>query len=72
MIDAAKALTDETQKANLIALAIEFRQVEKNTPPDFTTVRPRPSLLFDGSCADCPSDRTLPLRGTRSSGELRP
>ncbi|KAL7411484.1 hypothetical protein BDY24DRAFT_417011 [Mrakia frigida] len=37
MITAAKALPDAAQTANLIALAIEFRQVEKNTPPGFNT-----------------------------------
>lgn len=31
MITAAKALPDAAQTANLIALAIEFRQVEKNS-----------------------------------------
>jgi len=36
IIDAA-AQFDATTAANMIALAVEFRQAEKNTPPDFTT-----------------------------------
>ncbi|KAL5504197.1 hypothetical protein ACEPAH_8271 [Sanghuangporus vaninii] len=39
IIDAAQQFDDAT-KANMIALAVEFRQVEKNTPPDFTTNPP--------------------------------
>ncbi|KAL5526517.1 hypothetical protein ACEPAF_8241 [Sanghuangporus sanghuang] len=39
IIDAAQQF-DDTTKANVIALAVEFRQVEKNTPPDFTTNPP--------------------------------
>ncbi|KAL5486066.1 hypothetical protein ACEPAI_7110 [Sanghuangporus weigelae] len=39
IIDAAQQF-DDTTKANMIALAVEFRQVEKNTPPDFTTNPP--------------------------------
>ncbi|KAI5122268.1 hypothetical protein M0805_002349 [Coniferiporia weirii] len=39
IIDAA-AQFDATTQANMIALAIEFRQAEKNTPPDFTTNPP--------------------------------
>ncbi|TBU55568.1 hypothetical protein BD310DRAFT_979504 [Dichomitus squalens] len=39
IIDAAQQF-DDTTKANLIALAVEYRQVEKNTPPDFTTNPP--------------------------------
>ncbi|RPD59979.1 hypothetical protein L226DRAFT_462918 [Lentinus tigrinus ALCF2SS1-7] len=39
IIDAAQQFDDAT-KANMIALAVEYRQVEKNTPPDFTTNPP--------------------------------
>ncbi|PIL35678.1 hypothetical protein GSI_02408 [Ganoderma sinense ZZ0214-1] len=39
IIDAAQQF-DDTTKANMIALAVEYRQVEKNTPPDFTTNPP--------------------------------
>ncbi|KAK7050955.1 hypothetical protein VNI00_005067 [Paramarasmius palmivorus] len=39
IIDAAQQFDDAT-KANMIALAIEYRQAEKNTPPDFTTNPP--------------------------------
>jgi hypothetical protein len=39
IIDAAKQFDAATQ-ANMIALAKEYRQVEKNTPPDFTTNPP--------------------------------
>ncbi|KAI0342837.1 hypothetical protein BDW22DRAFT_158073 [Trametopsis cervina] len=39
IIDAAQQFSDPT-KSNMIALAIEYRQVEKNTPPDFTTNPP--------------------------------
>ncbi|KAI0714325.1 hypothetical protein C8T65DRAFT_573597 [Cerioporus squamosus] len=39
IIDAAQQFDDAT-KANMIALAVEYRQAEKNTPPDFTTNPP--------------------------------
>ncbi|ESK94609.1 hypothetical protein Moror_14333 [Moniliophthora roreri MCA 2997] len=39
IIDAAQQF-DEATKANMIALAIEYRQAEKNTPPDFSTNPP--------------------------------
>ncbi|KAF9031018.1 hypothetical protein BDZ89DRAFT_1132139 [Hymenopellis radicata] len=39
IIDAA-AQFDAATQANMIALAVEYRQVEKNTPPDFTTNPP--------------------------------
>ncbi|KAI0368667.1 hypothetical protein BV20DRAFT_980618 [Pilatotrama ljubarskyi] len=39
IIDAAQQF-DAATKANMIALAIEYRQAEKNTPPDFTTNPP--------------------------------
>ncbi|THH20735.1 hypothetical protein EW146_g688 [Bondarzewia mesenterica] len=39
IIDAAKQF-DATIQANMIALAQEYRQAEKNTPPDFTTNPP--------------------------------
>ncbi|KAK0480026.1 hypothetical protein IW261DRAFT_106754 [Armillaria novae-zelandiae] len=41
IIDAA-AQFDAATQANMIALAIEYRQAEKNTPPDFTTQPPTP------------------------------
>ncbi|RDX57404.1 hypothetical protein OH76DRAFT_37866 [Lentinus brumalis] len=40
IIDAAQQFDDAT-KANMIALAVEYRQAEKNTPPDFTTNPPK-------------------------------
>ncbi|KAI9057273.1 hypothetical protein FKP32DRAFT_1584187 [Trametes sanguinea] len=39
IIDAAQQFDDAT-KANMIALAVEYRQAEKNTPPDFSTNPP--------------------------------
>ncbi|KAI0749414.1 hypothetical protein C8Q80DRAFT_623560 [Daedaleopsis nitida] len=39
IIDAAQQF-DAATKANMIALAIEYRQAEKNTPPDFSTNPP--------------------------------
>ncbi|KIP05829.1 hypothetical protein PHLGIDRAFT_36220 [Phlebiopsis gigantea 11061_1 CR5-6] len=39
IIDAAQQF-DAATKANMIALAQEYRQAEKNTPPDFTTNPP--------------------------------
>ncbi|KAI8980095.1 hypothetical protein BD414DRAFT_109879 [Trametes punicea] len=39
IIDAAQQFDDAT-KATMIALAVEYRQAEKNTPPDFTTDPP--------------------------------
>lgn len=39
IIDAAQQFDDAT-KQNMIAIAIEYRQAEKNTPPDFTTNPP--------------------------------
>jgi len=39
IIDAALKQPADIQ-ANMIALAIKFRQLEKNTPPDFTTNPP--------------------------------
>lgn len=39
IIDAAQQFDDAT-KQNMIQLAIEYRQAEKNTPPDFTTNPP--------------------------------
>ncbi|OBZ72196.1 hypothetical protein A0H81_07966 [Grifola frondosa] len=39
IIDAAQQF-DNVTKASMIALAVEYRQVEKNTPPDFTTNPP--------------------------------
>jgi len=43
IIDASKDPEfDEETRNNLVAIAIEYRQVEKNTPPDFTTQPPTP------------------------------
>lgn len=39
IIDASKQF-DATTQANMIAIAKEYRQAEKNTPPDFTTNPP--------------------------------
>ncbi|EJD06901.1 uncharacterized protein FOMMEDRAFT_17361 [Fomitiporia mediterranea MF3/22] len=39
IIDAAQQFDDAT-KQNMINLAVQFRQAEKNTPPDFTTNPP--------------------------------
>ncbi|GJE88644.1 hypothetical protein PsYK624_047270 [Phanerochaete sordida] len=39
IIDAAQQF-DAATKANMISLAVEYRQAEKNTPPDFTTNPP--------------------------------
>ncbi|KZT25910.1 hypothetical protein NEOLEDRAFT_1156051 [Neolentinus lepideus HHB14362 ss-1] len=39
IIDAAQQF-DNATKTNMIALAVEYRQAEKNTPPDFTTNPP--------------------------------
>ncbi|KAL1729146.1 hypothetical protein EV714DRAFT_251787 [Schizophyllum commune] len=39
IIDASRQFDDATQQ-NMIALAQEYRQAEKNTPPDFTTNPP--------------------------------
>ncbi|TFK50394.1 hypothetical protein OE88DRAFT_249467 [Heliocybe sulcata] len=39
IIDAAQQFDDAT-KQNMISLAVEYRQAEKNTPPDFTTNPP--------------------------------
>ncbi|KAI9461595.1 hypothetical protein BJY52DRAFT_1116828 [Lactarius psammicola] len=41
IIDASKQFDAATQ-ANMLALAKEYRQAEKNTPPDFTTQPPTP------------------------------
>ncbi|KAF8896338.1 hypothetical protein BD779DRAFT_577336 [Infundibulicybe gibba] len=41
IIDASQQF-DATTKAAMVSLAIEYRQIEKNTPPDFTVT---PSLL---------------------------
>ena len=68
--DAAQQFDDAT-KANMIALAIEYRQAEKNTPPV--------SFICAGSSEPCliirhcrTSRRTLPQTATRSSVRRRP
>ncbi|KAG9044195.1 hypothetical protein FS837_008654, partial [Tulasnella sp. UAMH 9824] len=40
IIDAARQQTDPTITANMIRLAVLFRQLEKNTPPDFSVQPP--------------------------------
>ncbi|KAJ7213732.1 hypothetical protein B0H12DRAFT_370776 [Mycena haematopus] len=40
IIDASKQFNATTQQ-NMLAIAIEYRQTEKNTPPDFKTKPPR-------------------------------
>ncbi|KAG8940744.1 hypothetical protein FRC00_012821, partial [Tulasnella sp. 408] len=40
IIDAARQQTDPAITANMIRLAVLFRQLEKNTPPDFTVNPP--------------------------------
>ncbi|KAF8213930.1 hypothetical protein K438DRAFT_1563942 [Mycena galopus ATCC 62051] len=37
IIDTAKQQFNGTTQSNMIALAVQYRQVEKNTPPDFKT-----------------------------------
>jgi hypothetical protein len=56
IIDAAQAL-DAATKANLIALAIEYRQAEKNTPPDFSTNPP--TLRNSVFCQKAPKNPEL-------------
>ncbi|KAJ8521041.1 hypothetical protein ONZ45_g2205 [Pleurotus djamor] len=56
IIDAAKQFDAATQ-ANMIALAIEYRQSEKNTPPDFTTNPP--SLRNSVFCQKAPKNPEL-------------
>ncbi|KAF9468058.1 hypothetical protein BDZ94DRAFT_1247081 [Collybia nuda] len=56
IIDASKQFDAATQ-ANMIALAVEYRQVEKNTPPDFTTNPP--SLRNSVFCQKAPKNPEL-------------
>jgi hypothetical protein len=56
IIDASKQFDAATQ-ANMIALAQEYRQVEKNTPPDFTTNPP--SLRNSVFCQKAPKNPEL-------------
>ncbi|KAJ8523219.1 hypothetical protein ONZ45_g283 [Pleurotus djamor] len=56
IIDASRQFDAATQ-ANMIALAIEYRQAEKNTPPDFTTNPP--SLRNSVFCQKAPKNPEL-------------
>ncbi|PAV16122.1 hypothetical protein PNOK_0774200 [Pyrrhoderma noxium] len=56
IIDAAQQF-DDTTKQNMINLAIEFRQVEKNTPPDFSTNPP--TLRNSVFCQKAPKNAEL-------------
>ncbi|KAF7355652.1 hypothetical protein MSAN_01483000 [Mycena sanguinolenta] len=56
IIDASKQFNGTTQQT-MIALAIEYRQVEKNTPPDFTT-KP-PTLRNSVFCQTAPKNSEL-------------
>ncbi|KAG6851103.1 hypothetical protein H0H93_000983 [Arthromyces matolae] len=56
IIDASRQFDNATQ-ANMIALAIEYRQAEKNTPPDFT-VNP-PALRNSVFCQTAPKNPEL-------------
>ncbi|KAJ6538459.1 hypothetical protein DFH09DRAFT_1398180, partial [Mycena vulgaris] len=48
---------DAATQANMLALAIEYRQAEKNTPPDFTTNPPTPrNSVF---CQKAPANAAL-------------
>lgn len=56
IIDASKQFDAATQ-ANMVAIAVEYRQVEKNTPPDFTTNPP--SLRNSVFCQKAPKNAQL-------------
>lgn len=57
IIDAARLQTDPAITANMIRLAVAFRQLEKNTPPDFT-VQP-PALRNSLFCEKAPKNPEL-------------
>ncbi|KAF9007074.1 hypothetical protein BDQ17DRAFT_1238240 [Cyathus striatus] len=56
IIDASKQFDAATQ-ANMIAIAVEYRQTEKNTPPDFTTNPP--ALRNSVFCQKAPKNPEL-------------
>ncbi|TFK37499.1 hypothetical protein BDQ12DRAFT_713317 [Crucibulum laeve] len=56
IIDTSKQFDAATQ-ANMVAIAIEYRQAEKNTPPDFTTNPP--SLRNSVFCQKAPKNPEL-------------
>ncbi|KAF7352466.1 hypothetical protein MVEN_01211500 [Mycena venus] len=56
IIDASKQFDAATQK-NMLAIAIEYRQTEKNTPPDFKT-KP-PTLRNSVFCQKAPKNAEL-------------
>jgi hypothetical protein len=56
IIDASKD-QDAATAANMVALAIEFRQCEKNTPPDFTANPP--ALRNSVFCQKAPANQEL-------------
>ncbi|KAH9945375.1 uncharacterized protein BXZ73DRAFT_38037 [Epithele typhae] len=56
IIDAAQQF-DEPTKSNMIALAVEYRQAEKNTPPDFSV---QPNILRNSVfCQKAPKNSQL-------------
>ncbi|PPR02626.1 hypothetical protein CVT24_002197 [Panaeolus cyanescens] len=56
IIDASRQFDEATQR-NMIAIAIEYRQAEKNTPPDFSTNPP--SLRNSVFCQKAPRNAEL-------------
>lgn len=56
IVDASKQFDAATQ-ANMLALAKEYRQAEKNTPPDFTTSPP--TLRNSVFCQKAPKNQEL-------------
>ncbi|KAF8071900.1 hypothetical protein FPV67DRAFT_1483096, partial [Lyophyllum atratum] len=56
IIDASKQF-DAATRANMVAIAKEYRQVEKNTPPDFT--RNPPALRNSVFCQKAPKNLEL-------------
>ncbi|TFK27135.1 hypothetical protein FA15DRAFT_653798 [Coprinopsis marcescibilis] len=56
IIDASRQF-DEATQANMIAIAQEYRQAEKNTPPDFSSNPPR--LRNSVFCQKAPSNAEL-------------
>ncbi|KDQ24717.1 hypothetical protein PLEOSDRAFT_1047638 [Pleurotus ostreatus PC15] len=56
IIDASNQF-DATIQANMIAIAIEYRQAEKNTPPDFST--DPPTLRNSVFCTKAPKNSQL-------------
>ncbi|KXN84706.1 hypothetical protein AN958_12133 [Leucoagaricus sp. SymC.cos] len=56
IIDASRQF-DEATQANMVAIAQEYRQAEKNTPPDFTTNPP--TLRNSVFCQKAPKNSEL-------------